>query len=41
MVKIHKAVRFRTLSVWYIVINVLEEYFGSTQVIKLEALYPV
>ena len=34
MVKVHKAVRVRTLSVWYIVMNVLEELFGSTQVIK-------
>ena len=34
MVKIHKAVRFRTHSVWYVVMNVLGEYFGSTQDIK-------
>jgi hypothetical protein len=33
-VKIHKAVRVRTLSVWYILMNVLEEHFGSTQVIR-------
>jgi len=30
VVKIHKAIGVRTPSVWYILMNVLEEHFGST-----------
>jgi hypothetical protein len=34
VVKIHKAIGVRTPSVWYILMNVLEEHFGSTLVIR-------
>jgi len=32
VVKIHEAIRVRTPSVWFVVMNVLEEHFGSKQV---------